>query len=365
MAGLCFALYIRVVVKMNGQTMIEHDDPDADKTDLETPFVCCKLIKIKEGASFSIDIHLGRGIRNIFTSDDSALMVIVHLGSQEVIKRLVTKKTLVSGKPEQHRLLLEGIYEKIGKSRQALKRFRFATSDKNGNIAKSSIRVDFYIVKLLSQPEREPLVDMTFSGSPPRAIIFETEETKKPSAADTYKIKRLNHGKPFATFMFHYQTRGTLSAVVKPKCKNASIDEDLIDLNDVQSATNISPVFDTELQSRKKASGTVLPSKSSPSAVSMDSQVDTVTRLFEDLLTLVDSEEDKTEMNRLYMPLHASGVFDEMGERNEHDKTEDDEAISIQSIHDTNHTACRKRKAALVFGESSSPRPRKTIALSE
>ncbi|KAK2001854.1 hypothetical protein LX36DRAFT_733504 [Colletotrichum falcatum] len=293
---------------MNGQKVVEHDDPDTDKTKLQTPFACCKLVEIKENASFSIDILFGRGIRGILSSDDSALMAIVHLGSQEVIKRLVTKKTLLSsGKARQHRLLLEGVYEKVGKSRQALKRFRFATRDKNGNIVKGSIKVDFHLVRLLSQAEREPLlVDIASSGPPPQTIRsvcrripgrFETNENKKPQAADTYEVDRLNHGHPFASFIFKYKTK--------------------------------------------------------------------VAKLFDDLLTLVDSDEEKAEMNRIYLPLQTKGFLADMGEKTDHAKTEDDEAISIQSVHDTKPIICKKRKAASAFGESSPPRPWKMIALSE
>ncbi|KAK1983181.1 hypothetical protein LZ30DRAFT_789041 [Colletotrichum cereale] len=287
---------------MNGKDVVEHDDPDAEKTGLETPFVCRKLIEIKEDASFSIEILLGRGIRDIFNSDDSALMVIVHLGSQEVIKRLVTKRTLSFGKARQHRLSLRGVHEKAGKSRQALKIFRFATRDKNGSIAKGSIKVDLYIVKLLSQPKRGPLVDINSSGPPPQTImsvscrILEHEKTKETQAADTYEVKRLNHGHPLATFIFKYQTQ--------------------------------------------------------------------VTKLFDDLLTLVDSEEEKINVNRLYLPLQTRGSSAEMEAKNGLAKTEDDEAISIQSDDDTKPTVCRKRKASSSFDESSPPRPRKVIAIS-
>ncbi|KAK1596119.1 uncharacterized protein LY79DRAFT_679880 [Colletotrichum navitas] len=294
---------------MNGQKVVEHDDPDAIKTAHEAPLVCCKLIEIKGGASFSIDILLGRGIRDILASDDSALMAVVHLDSQEVIRRLVTKKTLGSGKARKHRLLLEGVHEKDGKSRPALKRFRFATSDKNGNIPKGSIKVDVYIVNILSQPERGQLVDITSSGPPPQAIVsvslqtpaqdvsnFEPNKTKKSQAANTYDINRLNHGNPLASFIFKYQTK--------------------------------------------------------------------TTKLFDDL-TLSDSEEEKTEMNRLYSPLQPKGFLAEMGEKNDHAKTENDKTISIQSGHDMKSTVPRKRKAVWAFDESSPPRPRKVIALSE
>ncbi|KAK2026898.1 hypothetical protein LX32DRAFT_664994 [Colletotrichum zoysiae] len=288
---------------MNGKNLVEYDDPDAEST--EAPFACCKLIEIKGGAPFSISILLGRGIGNMLTTDNSALIFIVHLGSQELMKRLVTKKTLGSEKARQHHLLLEGVYEEVGKSKQVLKKFKFVNGDNNGNIPKGSIKVDFYIVELLSKPERGQLVDTASSGLPPQAIVpgcfqmlmnnsFEPEVTNKSQASDTYDVKRLNHGHPIASFIFKYQTKAT--------------------------------------------------------------------KLF-DGLTLVDSEEDKAEINRLYLPLRPKGFLADLEDNNDH--TEDDEAISIQSVHDTNSAVCKKRKAVSAFGESSPPRPIKVIALEE
>ncbi|KAK2058784.1 hypothetical protein LY76DRAFT_513499 [Colletotrichum caudatum] len=297
---------------MNGQNLVECDDPDADKT--EAPFAFCKLIEIEGGASFSISILLGRSIGDILTTDKSALMVIVHLGSQELVKRLITKKTLSPEKARQHRLLLEGVYEKVGKSKQVLKKFKFGNGDNNG-----SIKVDFYIVELLSKPERGQLVDTTSSGLPSQAIVshtgsdtepniglnpgsecfqiltinsFEPEVTRKSQAADTYEVKRFNHGHPIASFIFKYQTK----------------------------AMNL---FDG--------------------------------------LTLVDSEEDKSDINRLYLPLQPKGFLVDI--KNDRANTEDDEAISVQSVHDTKSTVFGKRKAVSAFGETSPPRPRKVIAV--
>ncbi|EFQ30105.1 uncharacterized protein GLRG_05249 [Colletotrichum graminicola M1.001] len=300
---------------MNGKDAVEHDDPDAIKTGFEAPSVFCKLIEIKEGAPFSIDITLSRGIRHILTSDDSALMAVVHLGSQEVIRHLVTKKTLGSGKALRHRFLLRGVYEKDDKLRTALKRFRFATSDMNDNIPEGIIKVDVYIVKLLSQPEIGHLVDITSSGPPPQAIMsvsrrtpnrdvfkvltmnsFEPNKTKKSQAADTYDINKLNRGPPLASIIFKYQTKAT--------------------------------------------------------------------KLFDDL-TLSDPEEEKTEMNRLCLPLQPKGFLVEKGEKSDHGKTEKYEAVSHQSGRDTKSTVFRKRKAVSAFDEMSPPRPRKMIALSE
>ncbi|WDK09703.1 hypothetical protein CGRA01v4_00981 [Colletotrichum graminicola] len=348
---------------MNGKDAVEHDDPDAIKTGFEAPSVFCKLIEIKEGAPFSIDITLSRGIRHILTSDDSALMAVVHLGSQEVIRHLVTKKTLGSGKALRHRFLLRGVYEKDDKLRTALKRFRFATSDMNDNIPEGIIKVDVYIVKLLSQPEIGHLVDITSSGPPPQAIIFEPNKTKKSQAADTYDINKLNRGPPLASIIFKYQTKGTPSANVKPECNNERTDEDLIDLNDVRSAPNTSPVFGTE-HSLQETPATMLTPGSSLNAPRMNSQVHTATKLFDDL-TLSDPEEEKTEMNRLCLPLQPKGFLVEKGEKSDHGKTEKYEAVSHQSGRDTKSTVFRKRKAVSAFDEMSPPRPRKMIALSE
>ncbi|KDN63136.1 hypothetical protein CSUB01_12281 [Colletotrichum sublineola] len=339
MAGFNFVLSIRVVIKMKGQNVVEHDDPDAGNMGLEAPFTFCKLIKIKGGASFSIDILLGGGIRDILTSDDSALMAVVHFGSQEAF----------------------GNEEDI-EARERTKAPPDSGGDENGNIPKGSIKVNVYMVKLLSKPERGKLVDITDSGPPPQSIIFESDETKS-QATDTYDINSLNHGPPLARFIFKYQTKRTPLAGVKPKCNNERTDEDLIDLNDVRSAQNRSPAFGME-QSLPGTPGTTVMPESSLDAPQMNPQVHTAMKLFDGLM-LSDSEEEKAEMNRLYLPLQPRGSFAEMGEMNDHAKTENDEAISIQSSHDAKSTVFRKRKAGAAFDESSPPRPRKAIALRE
>ncbi|GJC82582.1 hypothetical protein ColLi_05420 [Colletotrichum liriopes] len=339
MAGFNFSLYVRVVIKINGQNSVEYDDPDAEMTELEAPFGCCKLIEIKEGASFSIDILLGRGIRDFLPFNNSGLMAIVHLDSQEVIRRLVTKKSLCSGRARQHRLLLTGVHEKLGQSRQALRNFRFATREKSGSVIKGSLRVDFF--------EPEP-----------------GNGTKKMQVADTYEVKRLKHGHPLASFVFKYRTEGALLADIKTDCNNNDRDkdlndygEDLIDLTDVRLVPTLNYALDSENCGLRQTSGTTFPSSSSLVA-RRESQVYMATKPSDDLPTLLDLEEKKDEMDCLYVPLQARSALIETEGRKPQTETEYDEAISIQSL-------CGKRKAASTFDNNSPPRPRKMIALSE
>ncbi|KAJ3950639.1 uncharacterized protein N0V96_001789 [Colletotrichum fioriniae] len=364
MAGFDFNINMRVVVTVAGAPAPERNDATAESLENNAPFSCSKIIAVKEGAKFSILASPGSGICQILAKDEG-LMVLIHLDDTEVLRRLYTKTMIDARSSRRFPMEFFGVTGVDSGGRQVLQPFKFATAGKDGSAIRGTIRVDLYIVKLLGSPERMRLDDMTASGSSAQIKhLGPGKKVKKPLAADTYDVKRLNYERPIARFNFRYGPRRNLP-VYRPKDNNeSSRGEGLISMSKNPALSKQGPGGIRGAAAKNPSSS--LPAKLRGLPVAPAQTQTTTGTKSASTTTALPGKGDKLDpqLNRRVIPIRPKLPQPAAEEQKLRREIPHDEAVLIQETQSKDAQLDRKRSAAVAFGNDSPSRPKKFLATS-